>query len=34
MDMLTRLDIYGFKSINDMTGLNLGPLNVFIGANG
>ncbi len=34
MDMLTRLDIHGFKSIRDMADLTLSPLNVFIGANG
>jgi predicted ATPase len=34
MDMLTRLDISGFKSIKQLSGMELRPLNVLIGANG
>lgn len=34
MDMLSRLDLSGFKSIQHLVGLELRPLNVLIGANG
>ncbi len=32
--MLTRLTVQGFKSLQDVQGLELGAINVFIGANG
>lgn len=34
MDMLTKLEIYGYKSIREMRGLTFGPINILIGANG
>ncbi|MEW5829457.1 MAG: AAA family ATPase [Chloroflexota bacterium] len=34
MDLLTHLSIQGFRSIRDLDDLELGPLNVLIGANG
>jgi predicted ATPase len=34
MQMLTRLELHGYKSIRHLPGLQLGPLNVLIGANG
>lgn len=32
--MVTKIEIHGFKSIRELNTLQLGPLNVFIGANG
>jgi predicted ATPase len=34
MDMLTTIEIHGYKSIKELNGLNLRPMNVLIGANG
>lgn len=34
MDMLTNIEIHGYKSIQDLSRLNLEPLNILIGANG
>lgn len=34
MDMLTKLDLQGFKSIRELKSLNLKPMTVLIGANG
>ena len=34
MQQLTRLELHGYKSIRHLTDLDLGPINVLIGANG
>lgn len=34
MNLVTSIDLHGFKSIKDLNNLSLGPLNVLIGANG
>lgn len=34
MNMLTKLELHGFKSIRHLSDLTLQPLNVLIGANG